>query len=43
MNWRQIQQLTLAETETRELRQFLHGFLIYHLGKIPPGRSTASA
>jgi len=43
MNWRQIQQLTLTETETRELRQFLHGFLIYHLGKIPPGRTTASA
>jgi len=40
MGWLQIQQLTLTETETRELRQFLHGFLIYHLGKIPSGRSS---
>jgi DNA repair protein RecO (recombination protein O) len=24
-----------------ELRQFLHGFLIYHLGRIPPGRGEA--
>jgi DNA repair protein RecO (recombination protein O) len=39
--WGEIQ--TLTETELRELRQFLHGFLIYHLGKIPPNRSRAVA
>ena len=31
----------MAEAELRELRQFLHGFLIYHLGKIPPNRAAA--
>ncbi|SRR5258705_10683718 len=41
LDWPQIQQLSPSETETRELRQFLHGFLIYHLGKIPPNRAAA--
>ena len=41
MEWKAIGELTLAETELRELRQFLHGFLIYHLGKIPPNRAAA--
>lgn len=41
MEWEAIGELTLAETELRELRQFLHGFLIYHLGKIPPNRAAA--
>jgi len=27
--------------ELIELQQFLHGFLIYHLGKIPKGRVAA--
>ncbi len=41
LEWKAIGELTLAETELRELRQFLHGFLIYHLGKIPPNRAAA--
>ena len=41
MDWREIQNLALPEAESRELRQFLHGFLIYHLGKIPPNRASA--
>jgi DNA repair protein RecO (recombination protein O) len=41
LDWAQIQQLSPSETETRELRQFLHGFLIYHVGKIPPNRAAA--
>lgn len=41
LEWRQIQQLALRDNELRELRQFLHGFLIYHLGKIPPSRAAA--
>jgi DNA repair protein RecO (recombination protein O) len=41
LDWAQIQQLSFSETELRELRQFLHGFLIYHLGKIPPNRAAA--
>ena len=43
MSWDEIQSNALSETESRELRQFLHGFLIYHLGKIPPNRSRAVA
>jgi DNA repair protein RecO len=40
-DWRQIQQLSPGPDEVRELRQFLHGFLIYHLGKVPPNRAAA--
>lgn len=43
LDWPQIQQLSPSETETRELRQFLHGFLIYHIGKIPANRAVAVA
>jgi DNA repair protein RecO (recombination protein O) len=39
--WKEVRQLAMSETELRELRQFLHGFLIYHLGKIPPNRAAA--
>lgn len=31
----------LADSQIGELRQFLHGFIIYHLGKVPRGRSQA--
>ncbi|HZO83569.1 MAG TPA: DNA repair protein RecO, partial [Verrucomicrobiae bacterium] len=41
LEWKAIGELTLVESELRELRQFLHGFLIYHLGKIPPNRAAA--
>jgi DNA repair protein RecO (recombination protein O) len=40
-DWSQISALHPAQTQALELRQFLHGFLIYHLGKLPPGRSAA--
>ena len=43
LDWAQVQQLSFSETELRELRQFLHGFLIYHLGKVPPNRAAAVA
>jgi DNA repair protein RecO (recombination protein O) len=33
--------LKLTKTQTIELRQFLHGFLIFHLGKLPRGRAAA--
>jgi DNA repair protein RecO (recombination protein O) len=33
--------LKLADNQASELRQFLHGFMVYHLGKIPPGRAQA--
>jgi DNA repair protein RecO (recombination protein O) len=35
--------LKLTKEQTVELRQFLHGFLIFHLGKLPGGRAAALA
>ena len=40
-DWALISKRKLSELQTRELRQFLHGFLIYHLGKIPAARTAA--
>jgi DNA repair protein RecO (recombination protein O) len=37
-DWPRIAELKASADQARELRQFLHGFLIYHLGKIPTGR-----
>jgi len=35
--------LKLTKAQTVELRQFLHGFLIFHLGKLPRGRAAVLA
>lgn len=40
-DWPAIARLKLSEAQTRELRQFLHGFLIFHLGHLPKGRAAA--
>ena len=40
-DWSLIGRLKLSEAQTRELRQFLHGFMIYHLERIPPSRTAA--
>ena len=40
-DWNMVARLKLSEAQTRELRQFLHGFMIYHLEKIPPARTAA--
>jgi len=37
-DWRTISGLRLDFAQKNDLRQFLHGFLIYHLGRIPKGR-----
>ena len=37
-DWPRIAELKAGAAQARELQQFLHGFLIYHLGKIPKGR-----
>ncbi len=37
-DWPGIAELKASAVQAKELRQFLHGFLIYHLGKIPKGR-----
>jgi DNA repair protein RecO (recombination protein O) len=40
-DWSLIGRLKLSEAQIRELRQFLHGFMIYHLERIPPSRTAA--
>ena len=40
-DWPGVQRLRLSEAQTAELDGFLHGFLIYHLGKFPKGRHGA--
>lgn len=42
-DWLEIAQLKASASQANSLRQFLHGFLIYHLGKIPKGRADAIA
>jgi len=40
-DWKIIARLKLSDAQVLELRQFLHGFMIYHLEKIPPSRTAA--
>jgi DNA repair protein RecO (recombination protein O) len=42
-NWTTGLRLKLTASQTMELRQFLHGFLIFHLGRLPKGRAAAVA
>ncbi len=42
-DWAEIVRLDLGRSQLTEVQQFLHGFLIYHLGKIPKGRAAALA
>jgi DNA repair protein RecO (recombination protein O) len=39
--WSALVCLTASPEQRMELRQFLHGFLIYHLGKLARGREEA--
>jgi DNA repair protein RecO (recombination protein O) len=39
-DWDALAKLKLTPQQVTGIRQFLHGFLIYHLGKIPRGRPT---
>jgi len=39
-SWQKLNELQPTAAQVRELRQFLHGYLIFHLGKIPKGRPT---
>ena len=41
--WQECLRLKLARAQTAELGQFLHGFLIFHLGRLPAGRAAALA
>jgi DNA repair protein RecO (recombination protein O) len=40
-DWAAGLRLKLTTAQTTELRQFLHGFLIFHLGRLPKGRAAA--
>src|SRR6185369_10013885 len=40
-DWAELSNLQPTGTQVRELQQFLHGFLIFHLGKLPKGRHSA--
>lgn len=39
-DWQAVPRLKLSEAQAAELRRFLHGFLIFHLGRIPGGRNA---
>lgn len=40
-DWPAILPMRIASSQKRELKQFLHGFLIYHLNRLPKGREAA--
>jgi len=42
-NWQASCCLKPTDGQVEELRRFLHGFLIYHLGRLPRGRAAALA
>ncbi|HVU08900.1 MAG TPA: DNA repair protein RecO [Verrucomicrobiae bacterium] len=42
-DWTNLARLKLAKPQIIEIRQWLHGFLIFHLGKLPRGRNAALA
>jgi hypothetical protein len=39
--WPDIARLKLSSSQTQELGRWLHGFMIFHLGRLPRGRATA--
>jgi len=42
-DWNSIARIKLSAAQAAEFRQCLHGFIIFHLGRLPRGRSTALA
>jgi DNA repair protein RecO (recombination protein O) len=42
-DWLDLPALQATKSQAEDVRQFLHGFLIFHLGKIPRSRSRAIA
>jgi len=40
-DWGQLEPLRPSANEARAVQQFLHGFLVFHLGKLPKGRHAA--
>lgn len=42
-DWDLLARLKLSPHQAAELSQFLHGFLLWHLGRLPEGRAAALA
>jgi len=40
-DWKNLGSLSATAAQARAVKQFLRGFLIFHLGRIPKGRSAA--
>jgi DNA repair protein RecO len=40
-DWPDVFRLRLSAAQEKEIQQYLHGFLVYHLGKAPRGRNAA--
>ena len=40
-DWPAIAKLSATPAEAAALRRFLHGFLIFHLGRLPANRAAA--
>jgi hypothetical protein len=40
-DWTALARLKLSRDQITGLRQYLHGFLVYHLGKVPVTRSRS--
>jgi DNA repair protein RecO (recombination protein O) len=40
-DWPSVYRVKLSMPQTKEIQAFLHGFLIYHLERIPSGRGAA--
>lgn len=40
-DWTLLRRLAVSERQVSEIEQFLHDFIVYHLGKIPSGRQRA--
>jgi len=41
-DWEDLPKLRATAAQANAIKQFLHGFLIYHLGRIPKGRASVS-
>jgi DNA repair protein RecO (recombination protein O) len=40
-DWHAVSRIRLSESQAAALQQYLHGYLIYHLGRLPRGRAEA--